>query len=936
MIDHARLKTLTCCVGTALGALAVVDAHADSGVGVDTVLGNALNPGVLNNVPARDPEGLDSLHYQRSPTGFLYGWPIIKPKSKTASDGNGDTSAGQTAEVKPSSDWSYSGQVEIGGLGVFGDTDNAWFLKYKDVNTGPYLNNFSFKAEQPSSARFIDTYGGGLGYRDQFFGAKTGRYNDWKLDLFYNEIPHVFTSNYRSLWTGLGSSELTLQGLTPGGTLNAATTGAQIAKTLEDVEESQLSILRRKGGFDVEKYLNNQWRLYGGYTLEKREGERPFGAVFGGGGGGGNIEIAESIDYETHDIFAGLRFDDGTNNLNLQTQASLFRNNIDTLTFENPLFITTNTITGVPPTTFTQGVYDLYPDNDYYNLLAEYARSFRDPYQTRLTAVASVSRMRQNDDLIAPTTYSLNGGIINGVSAANVWNTPASLWKDSADAEIDTRLFSLGLSSRPLDQLALQGKIRYYETDNKTKYFACNPLTGQWGRLLNDGSGGSFVTPNVTPGNNPRGTPLTAYNQMGCNVAAVQALGLVPSAGNVKIRNTPYEYKQLNYVLSGDYEINRTSSLFANLEREEYDREYRERDNTWENKVELGYTNRGFDFGSLRVSAEYGHRRGDTYNMEAHPESQSKIFGPEPFANGTNVASWIHAVSGLRKYDLADRDRWTLNGRLNLIATDALDIGLAAQYQTNDYPNSEYGRNDRQNLTTLSLDLNYQPSARFGVFGFYSYQQGEMEQAGVQALSCIIGNFYYFYSDGSIATNATGIAPPPVARNARLTNQVRVTGTNWYETCANASPTSPLYPTSRTWITKSEDYNHTFGVGGRYDFGKARLELDYTYVTGVTKIGYEYNAAALGIVNPDTIALIGSGMPDLEATQQFLDFNLIVPVNKSVAVRALYRYETGTIDDWHYDGVADNPVPAANAVYLDAGPQDYSASIVGLFLQVSF
>lgn len=61
MIDHARLKTLTCCVGTALGALAVVDAHADSGVGVDTVLGNALNPGVLNNVPARDPEGLDSM-----------------------------------------------------------------------------------------------------------------------------------------------------------------------------------------------------------------------------------------------------------------------------------------------------------------------------------------------------------------------------------------------------------------------------------------------------------------------------------------------------------------------------------------------------------------------------------------------------------------------------------------------------------------------------------------------------------------------------------------------------------------------------------------------------------------------------------------------------------------------------------------------------------
>ena len=47
--------------------------------------------------------------------------------------------------------------------------------------------------------------------------------------------------------------------------------------------------------------------------------------------------------------------------------------------------------------------------------------------------------------------------------------------------------------------------MRYYDTDNRTEYLACNPLTGQWGRLLNNGSGGSFVTPNLTVGNNPAG-----------------------------------------------------------------------------------------------------------------------------------------------------------------------------------------------------------------------------------------------------------------------------------------------------------------------------------------------------------------------------------------------------------------------------------------------
>ncbi|NCA69533.1 MAG: hypothetical protein EOM91_05385 [Sphingobacteriia bacterium] len=868
-------------------------------------------------VPARDLDGLDALPYQRSPTGLLYGWPLLPTETKETESG-----------------WIYSGSIEIGATHLSGDEDAAWLLKYKDLDTGAYLNNFSIQADQPDTARFFEMQGGGAGYRDQFFGAKTGRHNDWRLKLFYRETPHVFTGNYRSLWTGLGSDQLTLDQLTAGGTVNAATTAANIQDQLSLIENGRLSIVRRKGGVDLQKQINNQWRLYGAYTLEQREGERPFGAVFGGGGGGGNLEIPESIDYDTHDLVAGLRFDNGRDTLNLQTQASLFRNNTGTMSFANPLFINTNTIQGIPQTSFKTGVYDLYPDNDFYNLLAEYGRSFQDEYRTRLTLVASLSQMRQDDQLIPPTTLPLDGGLINGVSTANVWNTPRSLSRESADAQIDTRLFSIGLATNPLDRLSVQGKVRYYETDNKTDYFACNPLTGQWGRLLNDGSGGSFVVPNAT--NNPAGTLPNAYNLAGCSFEATRALGLVPSAGNVKLRNTPYEYKQINYSLSGDYRLGRASSLNATLEREEFDREYRERDRTWENRIELGYTNRGFDFGSLRLTVEYAERRGDDYTLEAHHEAQSAILGPLPSANGTNVASWIHAMSGLRKFDLADRNRAKLAGRLNLIASEAIDVGLFAEYQENDYPNSDYGRNDRQTLGAVGLDLNYQPSARFGLSGFYTYQQGHMSQAGIQANSCIIGNYYYFFSDGSIATNTTGRVPGPVDPSARLIDQTRVTASNWQGVCGNASPTSPLFNTSRMWETESDEYNHTFGLGGRYDFGKARLELDYTYVTGVTEIGYRYNAAALGITNPQQLALIGTGMPDLETTQHFVDLNLIVPIKKSLAIRALYRYEGGEIEDWHYDGVAQNPVPVNNAAYLDSGTQNYHANLVGLFLQMSF
>ena len=224
--------------------------------------------------------------------------------------------------------------------------------------------------------------------------------------------------------------------------------------------------------------------------------------MFGGGGGGGNVEVPESIDYDTNDIVAALRFDDGVNNLNLQANVSLFRNNLDTMTFENPLYVTTNTIAAIPPnvldpTVFTTGQYAQYPDNNYYNLRAEYGRSMPEWYHSRLTATVSLSKYKQDDDLVPWTQNDMKGLSVLGVPAYNQWNTPASLTKQSADAEIDTQLFDIGLVMRPTEKLDVNGKLRYYKTDNKTDFFACNPQTGQWGRLINDGSGGAFVTPNL-------------------------------------------------------------------------------------------------------------------------------------------------------------------------------------------------------------------------------------------------------------------------------------------------------------------------------------------------------------------------------------------------------------------------------------------------------
>ena len=157
---RSRLKILTLCVGAAVVQLAAAAAQADTGVGVDTVLGNALNPGTGNTMRDRDPAGLSGQpQTRRTPTGQLYELPYLPVTPKATESG-----------------WTYSGSVEAGVLGGDANEKNATFRMYKDLDNGLYLNNFEVEAEKADEARFVEAVGGGVGRNDQYFGVEFGRY----------------------------------------------------------------------------------------------------------------------------------------------------------------------------------------------------------------------------------------------------------------------------------------------------------------------------------------------------------------------------------------------------------------------------------------------------------------------------------------------------------------------------------------------------------------------------------------------------------------------------------------------------------------------------------------------------------------------------------------------------------------------------------------
>jgi hypothetical protein len=874
-------------------------------------LGSGLQPAGVNPSTAGAWMAEDGMGTRepaaRTPTGRFFDIPLapVEMEGLAVSEGG----------------WRTFGFVEFGAIGVSGDEHAQGFRAYKDIESGPTIQSFGAYAEQPDDARYVEISGGALGQSDQFYGLRLGRYNDWKLDVYYNETPHVFTTTYRSLWGGAGSERLTLeQGLPPGGGASAAATQTAVQNALAVTEESELGLTRKKAGMRLDMNLTDSWKFYSSYSEERRQGARPFGAVFGFGT---SMEVPESIDYTTRDLAAGAHYRDALNRFNLQATASIFRNNAGTLTFDNPHF--TAATMGLPNNYFTQGRFDLTPGNEHYHLKGEYGRLIPGFYKANFTATAALGTMRQDDALIPPTPFALVGGTTQGVSLANNWNTTAALPRPSAEARIDTRLADLGLSLKPTDALSLKGSLRYYETENRTEYWACNPLTGQWGRLLNDGSGVSFASANTTAGVNPPGTLQTAYNTTGCNIDAARALNLVPAAGNIVIGSAPVDYRQLNAGVSADYRLGRASSVNGALERETYKRDSREREETWEDKVKLGYVNRALLDGTLRASVEFGRRRGSEFETDPYAPYLSRSFGPDPATNGTNMTSWLRGVTQLQQYDLADRDQGILNARMNHLFTPNFEGAMTLQWKDAHYP-AEVGRG-RQQQGSLGFDFDYKASSRFALYGYYAYQAGTMEQRGVQGNACVMGTTYYFYSNGQV--NTTGLPPAGTTLVATQT----VTTANWESVCGSASATSPLFPDSRAWEVTSRDRNDTLGVGVRADFGRAKVDANFTRSLARTQIGYTYNAAALGI-NAAQQALAGDGFSDLRFAQNVFSLSVLVPIDKQMAVRIFERYESGSVSDWHYDGVASNPMPTTGSLYLDAGPQDYSVNVIGVLLIV--
>jgi hypothetical protein len=212
----------------------------------------------------------------------------------------------------------------------------------------------------------------------------------------------------------------------------------------------------------------------------------------------------------------------------------------------------------------------------------------------------------------------------------------------------------------------------------------------------------------------------------------------------------------------------------------------------------------------------------------------------------------------------------------------------------------------------LSLELNYQPANGKNLYAFYSYQQGQK----------------------SMALNS-GAALVPVVNTCTAANLVQY----GYSACSDGiAGVGGSRPATASWAMDTDDRNDVLGLGFQSMVGNMQFGIDYTYSSSSTAISYTFGSTAISGVaaNQAAAALIaGSALPNMTFSQQTLNFNLLIPLNKKLSVRLYDRYEIGEVKDWHYDNVITGAMGAydSGTLLLDAGPQGYRNNVIGVLLQ---
>ena len=292
----------------------------------------------------------------------------------------------------------------------------------------------------------VSWYAEDLGEAARVLNVSAGRPGKFELGLNYRELPYRLFDTTQTIFTTNEAGVLSL----PSNWVSAPTTAGFTALNSSLVRQN-IEKDRQILEFGAKYLPTRKLKLYADYSRQQRDGVN----IMSGARFTQSTFLPRPVDDYTDQINAGVRFSAGALNLGLAYYGSFYRNDINSLTWDNPF-------TSEPG--LEQGRLALEPDNDFqqFSLSGDYRTL------TMNTVIAFSTAIGQGKQNAVFLPYTIS----------SILPTTA-LPSASLNGQVDTSNYALTITSRPLQRATVKLAYRYDERDNQT------PVS-LWSRVITD------------------------------------------------------------------------------------------------------------------------------------------------------------------------------------------------------------------------------------------------------------------------------------------------------------------------------------------------------------------------------------------------------------------------------------------------------------------
>jgi MtrB/PioB family decaheme-associated outer membrane protein len=325
-----------------------------------------------------------------------------------------------------------AGEVSLTGVVREGKDKNAKFNEYRDIRDGAY-GSIDLRYDAPKDHASFEAMD--MGYSTQRYRLEGGRWDVFKVDMHYEEIPHNYTYDARSLYSGVGTRNLTYG------------PGATPSTNSEGWNTFDYTVKRKNMGGSLKFDLLSPFYVDVSVNQQRKAGVYALGAA-GTSPGGIAIELPSNIDYTTNNIKAALGYSTKPFQFSVNYLYSRFDNGDGFQNFRNPATANTSATTDTLLTA---------PNNNYNKI--DVQGGIKLPWQSKLNVDLSSSRAESS--ALLGTSYVTN----TTAAASNIGTqgrTGIGLSSPFFDGKVNTDSYNVALTSNPLPFFNAKLYYKYY------------------------------------------------------------------------------------------------------------------------------------------------------------------------------------------------------------------------------------------------------------------------------------------------------------------------------------------------------------------------------------------------------------------------------------------------------------------------------------------